>query len=476
MITINKRVVNIRISGARGMSNYQIYASTTSDDPVLTEEQWLASLGGGSELIVSDTPPPNPTEGMQWYDSEDGVVSVWDGTVWVSTAAPGFPADSIVTSMLIDDGTDVYADGDTAGTKMWTVLSGTGTSAGSGTEHTLVASTGGANTVFVRDVSLDARFSAFEFEIEKDANLSELKFGIVFGDQSALKSFNLVAWGVSTYLYTGKYIKVVATIAEMNSGRTAGWTQDMLKNCKQISITAKPTAGNSTAIKLRKLSQIQSDGVGRVCFQFDDNNLTTHTTAEPILTANGYAGDIAVEYETVGSAGRGTLANLQARYAQGWGMLGHGSTQFTSLTESQQITAHKAIKDVLLSNGFTRGADHFVWPGGASTIATDDIAARFWKTRRRVARMPELVMPGTYEPAQPNHIYLQTGFTTATVKGLMDEAKAHGATVVLTLHGVLDTPVAAEDISTAKFTEIVEYAASIGLIDARYHEIFTESP
>lgn len=389
-------------------------------------------------------------------------------------AALGAVKTPFITKKVIDDASDIYANGDAAADKIWIVSSGTGTSSGDGNDHTLTATTGGSDTVFKRDISLDAQFSAFEFEFERDVNLSQIRFALKFGTQAALKTFNLPAWGVAGYLYTGKYVKVVVPVADMDYQQTAGWTQDMLKNAKELTITIRPNAATNTAIKLRKVTHIQSDGIGRVCFQFDDNLEDTHTVAAPILAANGFAGDIAVEHNSIGTATRGTLVQLQARYAEGWGMMGHDISNFTILTSQQQVDLHKAIKDVLRTNGFQRGSDCLVWPGGIANEATDEIASRFWRVRRRVARLPEMAMIGAYDPAQPSHFYMGSSTLAATIKAKMDLAKAHGATVVLVFHSIVTPAAAATDVTVEVFTEVVEYAAQIGLIDTRYADVFSE--
>jgi lysophospholipase L1-like esterase len=44
--------------------------------------------GGGASVTISATPPADPDEGDQWYDSETGSLAVWDGTVWVGQSNP----------------------------------------------------------------------------------------------------------------------------------------------------------------------------------------------------------------------------------------------------------------------------------------------------------------------------------------------------------------------------------------------------
>ena len=41
---------------------------------------------------VGATPPANPTIGKPWYDDEDGIFAIWDGTAWVGQEFLPIPA------------------------------------------------------------------------------------------------------------------------------------------------------------------------------------------------------------------------------------------------------------------------------------------------------------------------------------------------------------------------------------------------
>lgn len=49
---------------------------------------WTEGGGSGGGVTWSDTAPVDPGIGDGWGDSETGILSFWDGTVWVATTAP----------------------------------------------------------------------------------------------------------------------------------------------------------------------------------------------------------------------------------------------------------------------------------------------------------------------------------------------------------------------------------------------------
>jgi hypothetical protein len=78
--------------------SYQSYLESTTDNPPLTEEQWVGRLGSSNPQVVSIAPPldPLPYEGLEWFDPSDGSTSVW---MWLGEAQESV-ADGVFVSQF----------------------------------------------------------------------------------------------------------------------------------------------------------------------------------------------------------------------------------------------------------------------------------------------------------------------------------------------------------------------------------------
>ena len=141
----------------------------------------------------------------------------------------------------------------------------------------------------------------------------------------------------------------------------------------------------------------------------------------------------------------------------------------TLMTRAQQIKVHQDCKTFLAKNGFVRGANVWVWPGGARNQEADDLAADFWPVRRAVGVTTGMTFPGLGDETSGAHYYV--GETFSAFKVLMDRAAADGATIIFVLHGVHEDPVA-ENMSPARLAEYAQYAREVGLEDRRFSDIF----
>ena len=91
--------------------SYQTYYETTTDNPKLTEAQWVARLGGdNSRQIISHYPPlPSndntepgrtfafPYEGLEWFDPSDGSTGVW---MWLVEGVEATEDDGVFVSQF----------------------------------------------------------------------------------------------------------------------------------------------------------------------------------------------------------------------------------------------------------------------------------------------------------------------------------------------------------------------------------------
>lgn len=112
----------------------------------------------------------------------------------------------------------------------------------------------------------------------------------------------------------------------------------------------------------------------KVLIEFDDNRLSQYTQAFRYMSKYNIPGTIAVIYNRVGTTNYMTLAQLREVYAAGWDLVAHGDNNHDVMASRAAVLADiKANRDYLLANGFTRGAYHYVLPGGIVSAANDTL-------------------------------------------------------------------------------------------------------
>lgn len=206
---------------------------------------------------------------------------------------------------------------------------------------------------------------------------------------------------------------------------------------------------------------------GLVTFTCDDSYASQHNVMRPILDGKGWG---ASSYEiagNVGTAGFKSLAQLhQAEQQNGWEICGHSTTVarhaagLSTLPAADQDAELRDLRAWLISNGF-RGADHYAYPLGFFSAATDAVVAKYFASARTIiSRTRE-----TARPANPLRIRSRsvTNTTTlATVQGEIDAAYANGGWYVLTVHDLQTTPTLGTHWATADFQAVVDYIAAKG--------------
>lgn len=357
------------------------------------------------------------------------------------------------------------AGGGDRGLTGWSVQSGSG-SISSSSGNLLLATTGQAAVTFERPWARPlAKGDAIVIRLKRGANLSALDLRIVKGG-STTSIANVNAAGTNNGLVVGRSSKVVVPISRFSVNLAT------LGPASHLRIIVTPTSGNDTVLEIEDVRWVSTDATPRVCFQFDDGSASTYATAYPILAANGYAGTIAIDCTNIGNSGYMTEGQVAEVYAANWELLAHHTTQMTTLSDADALTQLTLAQDWLDTRLYTRGRDHFVWPGGWRNEAKDAIAATLFRTRRGINPAMNMVAKGHYDPYDISTLYIVKGTSAATVKAYGDRVVDRGGTVNLAFHNIVETEVANEDWSIAKFTETVEYFASLGLTRTTYDEMF----
>lgn len=325
-----------------------------------------------------------------------------------------------------------------------------------------------------RDMVIDATSPvAFSFLAKRDANLSVLDVEIGYAQFGFTKMTKLNK-GVST-LGVGEWQCIVFSLGEYESITGSPTAADM-QDVRTIRISVTPTGGNTTVLDIADFRVHRATPGGVVGILFDDGRLDTYSISYQEMRARNMVGAIAVEYQAVGNVDRCTQGMLNEMYDAGWDMCAHHTVGFTTLTDSEQVTHHRAMRDYLSANDFDR-ADHiFAYPGGLRNASTDKIARGYWQVSRAVGAMTVQGCAGAFDPVRPPHAYMQASTTLANAKGRIDRAKAYGGSIVFIFHSIVESNATAESWLKSDFTELLDYIVAQGMPVVPVSDIWTKRP
>jgi len=354
------------------------------------------------------------------------------------------------------------------GTTGWATFSGSGSVVNGGT----LTVTSGAQTVYTVRKEWPAllnKGAALKIRLKRDANLSVLDIRIECDINGTPKTF-LADLGVSS-VPVGRVYDLILPLASFTAPSGGSFINERILGRVRIGVT--PVAGYDTKFTVYDMRWVGDDGVPKVCFTFDDGWDTTYSTAYPILSANGYTGSIPLEYNNIGTANHMSQANLDTLYGAGWSVMGHYSSQLTSMSDADALVILQASHDYLVvSHSYTRGASHWVWPGGARDEDKDALAATLFKTRRGTNPMTRYATQAYYDPYDVSHAYMLSTTTLAAVEGFIDLIADTGGKLIFTFHSIVSTITRPEDWLDTDFRSLVEYCAAKGLADTNYDNLF----
>lgn len=424
-------------------------------DPIRTVNNKVPSVGGNLTLGAGDI----GAAGQAALDTlTTGAGRLSDTSLKAAFVPLPMQRRLIAIGSVVDDLSDPGA---------WSMTSGTGSVAVANNQLT-ITTTGSATVTAKRDMFMSMTGRFLSFDVQRDANLSTLDVNLAVAGNSSAQ-----AWRVNevvTKINTGEWYRYTLPVAQLAAVGTV--TLDQLADVRALRFVVKPNASTDTTVLIKNIRLHDDPQPPSVHFTFDDGRADTYSAAYPILKAAGYAGGIAVEHTAVGNADRCSLAQLQQMYADGWSMYGHHVAQITDLTDAQAVQVFADSKTFLQGSGFRRGADHWVWPGGARDAAKEAIAARYWRTMRKVGAHHWFAAPYVFERKDPAHVYLQTSVTLASAKAKIDSVAAAGSgAVVFVNHSLVNSTAAPEDWLISDYQALVDYAKTKGLVDTNLDKL-----
>lgn len=307
---------------------------------------------------------------------------------------------------------------------------------------------------------------ALSMWVKRDANLSQLIVRVSVGAYGFSRAYRM-SMGVGA-IPVGTWYRLVIPLSSfpLNFTPPANPVVTDFAAVKGVSVRIIPTGGTDTVLDVGPMRvHGNPDPTPKIVWQFDDGRLDTYTTAFPILTAAGYSGFVAPEYDQViaNNAARCSLAQLKEMNAAGWEVGGHHITNLTTVSTAQAETILRECRDWLGANFDGRGASHWIWPGGGWNDAVDAVARRYFRTRRKVNSQALTALPHVYDPCDIPVRYVQAAQPLSQLQGNIDTLAEFGGTMVLDFHSIVADGATAENWLTADFQALVSYAKTRGV-------------
>lgn len=202
---------------------------------------------------------------------------------------------------------------------------------------------------------------------------------------------------------------------------------------------------------------------GKIVFTFDDNFDSQYTAVPGVLSSESISGTFYICTDHVGTTGYMTWENLQTLNAAGYDIQCHTKTHtnFNSLTNQQVLDELIAVEGAFSTNSLPTPL-HTAYPQGncsaaqALVVATKRLSARGIAEKLFTSGVVCKYSLGSYSI---DPLSVPGGLAVAKAKSVIDSAKANNKAATFYCHAFNS----AGYLSTSQFTEIVQYAKSVGV-------------
>lgn len=217
--------------------------------------------------------------------------------------------------------------------------------------------------------------------------------------------------------------------------------------------------------------QIGWTGVPQIMIIDDDGYAGWFTRGLPVLNAYGLKSAASIIGSNIGTnATWATEQMLAQSYAQGHELVPHGAQDLNSLpSEAAREADILSNRNWLISRGYTRGSDFYVYPNGVyqTSPGNQEIINILKRNGFKAAR-------GTTSPryAKPAVGYadnrwllpiigMDTATSAATVKQRIDLGVANGDLMILMLHEIVKSGGSGIDVTINKLDDVCKYIAEL---------------
>lgn len=220
---------------------------------------------------------------------------------------------------------------------------------------------------------------------------------------------------------------------------------------------------------------------GAVTFIFDGGYNSAIANGKPILDKYGYKGVSSINASTVGN-GQASIPTLKQMQSSGWDICMHSTADGKAIingvpyNENYNLVYNQIMtnKDLLDSNGLRKGSRFVIYYQGKYTEYTTDILEDYCGGIGRGATSG-LNSFLQHDAINVRGTMIYTNKSTASLKTMVDEAKALNLWIVFFVHKVDEITVnPANDTSIAQFKEMVDYVNAQGLRVVTYSQMYDD--
>lgn len=139
------------------------------------------------------------------------------------------------------------------------------------------------------------------------------------------------------------------------------------------------------------------DAKPQVAFRFDAGDESTYTEAFSLMEQHGLKGCAAIKTNNINFETRLTDAQITEMHDAGWDVMSqsHSHANLTAISASALAAEIDTAQSYINSHGWTRGRDHFVYPGGFyNTAVIAALRARGYRYGWTVYGIPQMTVPG----------------------------------------------------------------------------------
>ena len=180
-----------------------------------------------------------------------------------------------------------------------------------------------------------------------------------------------------------------------------------------------------------------------VVFTFDGNNLTTHSSAYPILAGHHWKGSLYLSGNSLATGGFLSNVQIQELADAGWDLLSHTQTSpdLTTLNAAQIQSELSTAEASLAAQGFALTGKHLAYPSGSfNTAVQDAVAAAGYLTGADASGMTQAPIStakgfdsGFYRVVR---VGLDSGVSLAQAKAEVDQVIKRGGSTVFLIHNL----------------------------------------
>jgi peptidoglycan/xylan/chitin deacetylase (PgdA/CDA1 family) len=323
-------------------------------------------------------------------------------------------------------------------------------------------SDGAGSAVFTRKssmtpIDLRNRYLKIWIKVNDTSNVLELW---VYASSDNFDGTSYYTWKVSDDIsFFPNNTWTAVTLPFGSDNVTSGTPNRSLINSFQLRI--KDKSAGLIAVYFGGLSYIEEPLTGVVSFTFDDGYFNTYSEGRNRMDAYGFTGTVYVIPSKIGVGGYLSLNQVKEMYASGWDISAHYGSDFSHTDQSLCEQQVLSVKNYLLSNGFTRGANEFAYPNGYFQEPVLSCVKKYFHSARTIVDFRETVSPADTLKLRA---FLVTNTTTdVSLETVIDEAKTNKEWLILIFHHLVDSANVSTQYNVLNFTTILNYINASGI-------------